>query len=377
MSNNEDIEKYYNILASKLDSTLQGLSPIGTQGNISKTWMDYLHTLVDPSDVKFLIQLPVFPATLTIKQFAKKINASEEEAEPILERLFRRDSVMRVGSTKKHYAIHLPFLIFDVPPLSYDEMPPEKAKKLAELSYKYLVDEDWYKNFEGSPSTPLSRIIPVQESIPVQQEILPYEKVVEIVKTAKTLSLQKCACRTRLDYLGIRKCDHPLESCIGVNQGAQYFIDRGHAREITKEEALRLLKEYNKRGLVHTTENFREGNHTLICNCCSCCCNLIGGITRWENPRAVAKSNFVAEVANPDDCSQCGICVEKCNFQAITLEHAAPTINIEQCMGCGVCVVNCPADVLKLNRSDREVIYKDLIELGLKVAKETNREIKF
>jgi hypothetical protein len=39
--------------------------------------------------------------------------------------------------------------------------------------------------------------------------------------------------------------------------------------------------------------------------------------------------------------------------------------------------VNCPAEVLELKREEREVIYKDIIELGLKVAAETNREIKF
>jgi len=372
----KEIETYYKILAEKLDNGLQGLSPIGTKGKISETWMEYLRTLVNPNDVKYLIQLPVFPNTLTAKKFAKKIGKTEAEATTILERLFKNDCVMRVGSKTKRYGIHLPFLIFDVPPLSYDMMPPEKAKKLAELSYKYLVDEEWYKNFEGSPNTPLSRIIPVQEAIQPSQEVLPFERVEEIIKSARVLSLQKCACRTRLDFLGIRKCNHPLESCIGVNQGAQYFIDRGHAREISKEEALKLLKELNKLGLVHTTENYGEGNHTLICNCCACCCNLLGGITRWNNPRAVAAANFISTVKNIENCTQCGTCQEKCPFKAITLNQTGPEINSQRCMGCGVCVVNCPSDVLELKREEREVIYKNLIELGLKVAKETNRQIK-
>ncbi len=376
-SNEEDPEIYYDLLAKKLDSALQGLSPLGTQGKVSATWMEYLHVLVDPEDVKYLIQLPVFPGTLTAKKFAKIIEKSEEDAEIILERLFKSDCVMRVGSTKRRYGIHLPFLIFDIPPLSYPKMPKEKAQKLAELSYKYLVEEEWYRNFEGSSETPLTRVIPVQESIQRRDEILAYEEVEEIIKSARVIGLQKCACRARLDYLGIRKCDIPLESCISVNQGAQYFIDRGHAKQISQEEALKLLKKFNKMGLVHTTENYGEGDHTLICNCCSCCCNLIGGITRWANPRAVAKANFIAIVKDVDNCTQCETCINLCNFKAISLIDDVPTIKDTKCMGCGICVVNCPSHVLELKREEREQIYKNLLELGAKVATETNKEIKF
>ena len=371
-----ETEKNYAILAKKLDATFQGLSKIGTQGNVSETWMEYLRELISPEDVKYLIKLPVFPSMLTAKKFARKIEKSEEEATEILERLFMTDAVMRIGSKRKHYGIHLPFLIFDVPPLSYEEMPKEKAQKLAELSYKYLVEEEWYRNFEGSPETPLSRIIPVQQSIQRDQEILPYEEVEEIVKTATVVSLQECACRKRLEFLGKRKCDHPLDSCIGVNQGAKYLIDRGHAREISKEEALKLLKDFNRRGLVHTTENFREGSHTLLCNCCDCCCSLIGGITRWANPRAVAKANFISVVTDLESCTQCGTCEEKCPFHAVTVSDKGSEIDSKKCMGCGICVVNCPSNVLTLKRKEREVIYKNLLDLALKVAKETNRTIK-
>jgi electron transport complex protein RnfB len=373
----DEIKVQYQILAKKLDEALQGLSPLGTVGNVSDTWMEYLRTLVDPGDVQYLNKLPVFPGTITVKKFSKRIEKSEEVAAEILERLFKSDCVMQVGSTKKRYGIHLPLLIFDVPPLSYDEMPKEKAKKLAELSLKYLIDEQWYRNFEGSSKTPLTRVIPVQESLQPTQEILSYESVEEIVKNARILGLQKCACRVRMNYLGLKKCDYPIETCISVNQGAQYFIDRGHAKEITKDEALKLLKKFNKMGLVHTTENYGDHDHSLICNCCACCCSLIGGITRWENPRAVAKANFIVSLKDPDSCTQCGTCVEMCNFKALSLGDTSPEIDPDKCMGCGVCVVNCPAEVLELKRKEREVIYKDLIQLGLKVAAETNRKIKF
>ncbi|MBD3227913.1 MAG: hypothetical protein GF329_06965 [Candidatus Lokiarchaeota archaeon] len=368
-------EEYYEILAKKLDSAIQGLSKMGSD-KISETWMEYLRTLVPTDLIQYMIKLPVFPAVMTIRKFTREIDKTEEKATEILEELFNNDCVMRVGSKKKKYAIHLPLLIFDVPPLSYERYPKEKAEKLARLSIKFLEEEEWYKNFEGSPETPLTRVIPVQESVPIQQNILPYEDVEKIIDDSKLLSLQKCACRMRLEYLGRRKCDYPIESCIGVNQGAKYFIERGHAKEISKDDAKALLKKLNKLGLVHTTENFRKGNHTLICSCCSCCCNLIGGITRYDNPRAVAAANYIATIMNIEECQKCEICVEKCNFDAIRMGEISPNIDQKRCMGCGVCVVNCPNQIIELKRIEREEIYRDVIELGLKVAKETDREIK-
>ncbi|MHA1799194.1 MAG: hypothetical protein ACTSVY_12185, partial [Candidatus Helarchaeota archaeon] len=139
-------EENYEILARKLDSAMQGLSPLESPGEISDTWMEYLKVLIPLDDIKYLIEFPVFPSTITLRKFAKKIKKSQEDAEKILDRLFKNNVLMSIGSTTKRYGIQLPMGIFDFPPLSYHEYPPKKAKLLAELSYKYLVDEKWYKN---------------------------------------------------------------------------------------------------------------------------------------------------------------------------------------------------------------------------------------
>ena len=378
-------EKYYNELAEKLDGTVFGLS-VGEQGNISETWMEYLKELIPEEDIKYIVKLNIYPFMMSIKRFARKIDKLESEAKEILDRSFNNDYVMRIHSKSKskkfEYAIHLPFLLFDAPVLNFQTgYSNEKKEKIAKLSLKFLEEEGWYHNFEGGPKTPLSRIIPVQKSIPTQSKILPYENVIQIIEDAKVLSLHECACRARLQAVGRRKCTdkYPLETCIGVNQGGQYVIDRGKGREISKEEAKELLMEFNKLGLVHTTENFQDGDHMILCSCCSCCCNLIGGITKlgWDNPRAIASSNYIAEIFNPDECTNCKICIAKCPFKAISSSISGLiVINKEKCMGCGVCVVNCPSQVIKLKRLEREIIYKNQVELGLKISQETNRKIK-
>ncbi|TFF90285.1 MAG: 4Fe-4S dicluster domain-containing protein [Promethearchaeota archaeon] len=378
-----DTSEYYKELAEKLDETIFGLSR-NEKGEISDTWIEYLKLLVPEEHVKYIIKLDVYPFLMSAKAFARKINRPEKEATEILEELFNRDCVMRVHTKKRFkYAIHLPFLLFDAPVLNFNHgYSEEKAKKVAELSLKFLEDENWYKNFEGTSETPLSRIVPIEESIPVKSEILSYEDATSIIDNAEVLSLHECACRARLEMVGKRKCKgkFPLKTCIGVNDGGQYVIDREKGEEISKEKAKELLKEFSKMGLVHTTENFKQGNHMILCSCCPCCCNLLGGITKpnWDNPRAIAASNYIAVIDKPDECQKCELCIEKCPFNAIFMNEADKIeIDRKKCMGCGVCTMNCPVEAIKLERLERETIFNDQITLGLKISQEKNVKIKF
>ncbi|MFX1503998.1 MAG: 4Fe-4S dicluster domain-containing protein, partial [Promethearchaeota archaeon] len=188
----------------------------------------------------------------------------------------------------------------------------------------------------------------------------------------KYICLAKCMCKTRTEFMGIRECKskYPLETCMPLNQAAIYYIERNLGREISKKEAKELCKEFNKMGLIYTTENFSDGMHTLLCNCCPCCCNILGGIIKWDNPHSVAAANYVAEVKTSQECERCETCVEICLFKAIKLNENGPEINIEKCMGCGLCVVNCPSNVIDLKRIEKEVMPKNFLELGLKIGRE-------
>ena len=63
----------------------------------------------------------------------------------------------------------------------------------------------------------------------------------------------------------------------------------------------------------------------------------------------LASSGYVS-VVNRDKCEVCGICVEKCPFQAIQLRNSEIKIDPKQCMGCGVCSGFCSQKALSLER---------------------------
>ena len=48
----------------------------------------------------------------------------------------------------------------------------------------------------------------------------------------------------------------------------------------TREEALNLIDECEKAGLVHSVSNVAEG-FFYVCNCCGCCCGILKGITEY------------------------------------------------------------------------------------------------
>ena len=56
----------------------------------------------------------------------------------------------------------------------------------------------------------------------------------------------------------------------------------------------------------------------------------------------------VRPTADPDRCTSCGLCVEHCPVEAITLEYDLPVANIETCITCFCCQEICPEKAMTL-----------------------------
>ena len=56
-------------------------------------------------------------------------------------------------------------------------------------------------------------------------------------------------------------------------------------------------------------------------------------------------SGFEAEI-DPELCESCGLCLEKCRFDAVVEKNGAYWVNPLKCEGCKLCVELCPADAI-------------------------------
>ena len=164
----------------------------------------------------------------------------------------------------------------------------------------------------------LMRVVPVESAIKDIPGVSPYEKLSYYLDKYKTFSVSPCSCRASRTSIN-DGCGHlDQEMCIQMGKGAEHYIRSGRARQITKEEALEIIKRAEDNGLMHDMPNIEEaGDSAAICNCCACACfGLRAGL--MFGARDAIRSNFVAEV-DEAKCVACAQCVENCPANALKL----------------------------------------------------------
>ncbi|BCS95145.1 pyridine nucleotide-disulfide oxidoreductase [Desulfoluna limicola] len=162
------------------------------------------------------------------------------------------------------------------------------------------------------------RTIPIESAIDGETRRASYEEISGYLNSATVFSVSDCSCRTARETMG-EGCGHLKEDmCIQLGDAADYYIQSGKGREITREEAFEIIKKAEENGLMHNIPNIEEVGHThAICNCCGCGCFAVRNANMWRNPDFI-KSNYLATV-DMDKCVACGECVENCPTNALTL----------------------------------------------------------
>jgi len=81
---------------------------------------------------------------------------------------------------------------------------------------------------------------------------------------------------------------------------------------------------------------------------------------------------------NPKNCTGCGVCLEHCPPQAITLEDEKAVIEDEKCIGCGECIVICKAGAVKFRwDSDSTLFQKKMSEYAYSILNHFKGKIGF
>lgn len=299
---------------------------------------EYLSKLLDhlltEEEATLMTNLPDTPKNLTLK-----LDLDEKYVNCRLRDLFMRGLVL----IDSHVAGEPIYLVDNnagrfMDMILFDPRYQEEDEDFYSLWRDFFNNELVYA--PRSPEKLPFRIIPVDENIEDHRTILPYEQVSEIIKNAKRIAVQNCPCRTRE-----QRCSAPLETCISLNETAEYMITRNIGREIIYSEALHILKSAEEFGLVHETDN--TDNPTIICNCCSCCCVFLRAITVFQQEDVIARSRFFAQF-DKEKCILCFRCLARCLFKSITFVEGQILIDSSKCYGCGLCSTTCKGGAISM-----------------------------
>ncbi len=333
------MEEVYRKLARRLDSI-----PNGFPATESGVELRLLAKLFTPEEAALAAELRLLYESA--EAIAARVGMEPQEAYRTLKGMARKGLIRaRRGEGGLVFAL-LPFVVG-----IYEEQLRRMDAELAALAEAYFREIGGRTILDSSP--PIHRVIPVQEAVPTDLEVFPYEQAAAIVESARSWGVRDCICRVQQRLIG-KGCDAPLEVCLILAPVENAFDHDEVTRPISKEEALQVLKRAEDAGLVHTTGNFRD-RHYYICNCCTCCCAVLRGLTEFAVPTAVAHSGFRSAV-DPDVCLGCGVCTEHCPFGALSVLEDVAVVDAGRCLGCGLCVPTCPAGALRLERRPSEEV---------------------
>ena len=186
-------------------------------------------------------------------------------------------------------------------------------------------------------------------------QVLPVEDVEQVLGIVNSVVRLPCVCRrvTRGEEarycMGISISPDP-EGGVASDLDPSYWKgpDGVGMEQLSKEEALGLMREFEQEGLVHSVWTFITPFIGGICNCDrSDCLAMIS--TVGHGIPIMFKGHATAEI-DWDLCTGCRTCMQQCQFGAIGYSATAQKafVDAEACYGCGVCRAACSHDAISL-----------------------------
>lgn len=194
-----------------------------------------------------------------------------------------------------------------------------------------------------------------------QGVILPVDMMKQLIRESSYRAIMnQCLCRCAFDCK-----DFPHnQGCLFIGEGAKGIVKQGQGRKVSVEEALAHIDRGAQLGLIGQAMWLEVERLILgvrhekdvarwleICFCCPCCCGTFKMIKNANQADISERFRSIGWKAHVDEesCVACGLCIEKCPVQAITLNNKHLAVDQEKCLGCGFCAARCQPKSIKLH----------------------------
>lgn len=166
--------------------------------------------------------------------------------------------------------------------------------------------------------------------------VFPLKDIEEIINSATHLYVDPCPCRI---VAADKACDAPLFVCLRINNSAKIRKGQMDSQGLSKEDAISIMRNARKHGLVFSLESCVQPYQYNICSCCNDCC--IAMRMRYEFNLDIYNSGPYIPEFSLNSCNACKACIEKCPAHALSFVDDCLTVNLKNCLGCGICSETC------------------------------------
>jgi ferredoxin len=320
----------YQKLRKRLDDMATGYP--ATESGIEMKILKHLFT-----EEQAELFLGLSPLLETPADAAKRLNRNPDELAQQMEQMAKKGLLFRKrkGDLLRYAAVPYVVGIFEHQLKRMDEDFARDHEEYFETAFGRTVQ---------SFKTPVLRTIPIDRQLVADYPVAPYEDVLGIIDKQEKIAIAPCICRTTTHLAG-KECDKPLENCFSFGSHAEYYVENGMGRYITKDEAKEIVSNNEKAGLV--MQPFNSQKIGGMCSCCGDCCGVLRSLKMHPKPAELVQSNYFAQV-DEEECTGCETCLERCQMDAIEIVDEISSINLDRCIGCGLCVTTCPSEAMQL-----------------------------
>lgn len=296
----------------------------------------YIDIIATPVEVELVVKMG--QEKFTPEQAREALNLSMGETEKVLVEAYRREIINKeTVDGKPVYSVGTCYNRVEAYAMyeNWGAVPEDARDAVIEWQLQEYIKK-WQPVIEEIMEDP-----DAFHRIP-NRDVLSLEEALEQVEAAEKHVIVPCDCRSV-----VMACNNPVWTCIRFDEGARAVLERGNGKKITKEECKTLVLDSDRRGLIHTGRRDYKQELYAMCNCCTCCCYPIRSSQALGTDRHYPRAHFVAE-REMDKCVECGLCVNRCLFDAFYNSDSCIMFDSEKCWGCGLCSTACPTEAIQM-----------------------------
>ena len=317
-----------------------------------KEVMQMMEIRYTPEEAELALLIPLNGVgVISLEQLVEQTGKAETDVRGMIDSLLTKGLLymVRHRETGEEVFCLWEFIYSTITPMWGDGVVTDDKRKVAEIREK-LWDAGLPFMLNPSSHPGGGRVMPYEPKLDPEAGVPDYERYSHFINQAERVCVVACGCR-----MSVGACHEPVWVCMHFNEQVEYWTKYRRGRELSKEDALQLVEDSIRGGMVVTGQNSQDFPF-VFCLCCKDCCVVLRPFYENHIRGSVVVPNYLPEW-DLEKCKACSTCRKACQPGAIGrhLSHVEGErdhmiVMADRCIGCGVCSAVCPREAITLKR---------------------------